>query len=175
MKQKTVRFYDTDVPFTFYEKRGWRGRLVLLMARFAYWLLRKCEFHTMVLIMGDRELLFPKEVQASIIARFHEEDGAKPKRSVLRALFRDVEGPAVETPDVAMEHRYMEGRKNSDDQKQKSNGSARSLHRMGLTGRAGRYKLDANQHVAMELDAESVPESELIGYKTQAQKEAQDA
>lgn len=175
MTLKTVRFYDTDVPVAFYEKRGWRGRIVLLMARCAAWLLRRCEYHTMLLIMGDRELLFPKEVQASIIDRFHSEDGSKPKRSVLRALFRDVEVPAVETPDVAMEHRYMEGRKNSDDPQKKAQGSARSLHRMGLTGREGRYKLDAGQHVAMELDAESVPESSLIGYAHQDHKEALDA
>lgn len=159
MSVKFVQFYDTRVQRDFYEKRGWRGRFVLLLAGVAAWLARKCEYLTMRLIMSDRPDRFPKEVQAAVIERFHHEDGKQTrKRATLRAFFRNevaLELPV--TPATQLEQRYSEGRKSADDAATKAHASSQALYKMSLVGREGRYKLDQNQRNVMELDVQPVP------------------
>ena len=151
-QQRNVTYYGHSVD---HEKlrQTWRGRWALGLNWLAGRLLRRVEYHVMILF-GKQ---YHPDAVPSMIQKFHEENAAPPGRRSSLAAF----GPSG--VDFA---RYSEGRKNSPDpiDPREADKTLESIRRLTSAPRQEAYTRGRDEYAVHEVadDIEMVPDSELI-------------
>ena len=105
-----IRYYDQSFHPDFFREKGWRGRFILLLNWFRFWLETYIQYRVMKLGFSHQEI--PANNQKEVVRQFWRDVREERKTSSLLSPFsRKEEGDASSSSLSPREVRYTRGRK----------------------------------------------------------------